>query len=62
MKVSCFGCVFFSITHDPQNPYACLAYGFRSRRIPSIEVLATSGLECQRRKCNTNVAPKGRPR
>ncbi|MGE5490488.1 MAG: hypothetical protein ACM31P_04300 [Actinomycetota bacterium] len=39
-------CRHHVITHDVSFPYACTALGFRSRRLPSQEVLAASGQPC----------------
>jgi hypothetical protein len=46
---TCFGCRFFSITHDARRPYACASFGFRSRSLPSQEVFLSSGQPCLRR-------------
>ncbi|HBL24486.1 MAG TPA: uracil-DNA glycosylase [Deltaproteobacteria bacterium] len=43
----CFSCIHFHITHDKGFPYGCKAMGFKSRLIPSREVLLSSGIECQ---------------
>ncbi len=45
--VDCFSCGHFFITHDKKFPYGCGAMGFKSRTIPSREVYASSGIECQ---------------
>jgi len=42
----CFKCAFFQITWDKAFPYGCRAMGFKSRQIPSQEVLRTSGMPC----------------
>jgi len=47
---SCYGCAHFKITHETSAPYACAAFGFRSRRIPALEVASSSGQACQRRE------------
>ena len=48
--VSCFGCRYFVINHDMRHPYTCQAFGFRSRRLPALEVSASSGQACTRRE------------
>jgi len=48
-QTSCFGCRYFRITHQPARPYACTAFRFRSSRIPSLDVMASSGQPCRRR-------------
>jgi hypothetical protein len=45
--VRCHSCIHFYITHDRSFPYGCRAIGFKSRVIPSREVLSSSGMECQ---------------
>ncbi len=48
-------CRFLQITWEPERPYGCRAFGFKSKRIPSLEVRDASGEQCLR------FAPK-RPR
>ena len=43
---SCFKCRHFQITWQPQRPYACLAMGFKSQRLPSLVVMQSSGGPC----------------
>ena len=45
--IDCFSCSHFYITYDPPFPYGCRAVGFKSRRMPSQEMLASSGIDCQ---------------
>ena len=47
---SCFGCRHFIVTHNVAAPYACRAFQFRSRRLPSLDVKASSGQVCGRRE------------
>jgi hypothetical protein len=44
--INCFKCKFFSITWDKDKPYGCNALGFKSKRLPSIEVYKSSGQKC----------------
>lgn len=46
MTVDCFKCRYFKVTWDSQNPRACMAYGFKTRQVPSIVVKQSSGMEC----------------
>ncbi len=46
-KVYCFKCIHFYITHDSKHPYGCASMAFKSRRIPSHEVMVNSGMQCQ---------------
>jgi hypothetical protein len=48
--VRCHGCRHFLVTHQADWPYACRAYGLRSRMLPSAEILAMSGQPCQQRE------------
>jgi hypothetical protein len=48
--VRCHGCVHFQVTYQADWPYACRAYGLRTRRLPSAEVLQASGQACQLRE------------
>jgi hypothetical protein len=43
----CFACGHFWVTHERAHPYGCRAFGIASARLPSIEVRAASGHECQ---------------
>jgi hypothetical protein len=44
--INCFKGKFFSITWDKDKPYGCNALGFKSKRLPSIEVYKSSGQKC----------------
>jgi hypothetical protein len=46
-EINCFSCLYFYITYDPQFPYGCRAARFKSRRMPSKEMSASSGIDCQ---------------
>jgi hypothetical protein len=46
MKIDCRKCEHFFITWETGKPYGCKGFGFKSGRIPSIEVLESSGREC----------------
>ena len=42
----CMKCHYFAISWDPGKPYSCRLMGFRSRRLPALEVLSTDGTPC----------------
>jgi predicted nucleic acid-binding Zn-ribbon protein len=42
----CIKCEHYYITWDKSFPYGCKAMGFKSYRVPSIDVRAASGKEC----------------
>lgn len=46
-EIDCFCCRFFFITYEQQFPYGCRAARFKSRRMPSREMFANSGVDCQ---------------
>jgi hypothetical protein len=48
--VSCFGCRYFVINHDIRHPYSCQMFGFRTKRLPALDVVASSGKPCTRRE------------
>ena len=43
---NCWECRYLMITWDTRMPYGCACMGFRSRVLPSIEVLRTDGRFC----------------
>ncbi len=43
---NCWDCRFLAITWDVRMPYGCKLMGFRSKVIPSLEVLRTDGRFC----------------
>ncbi len=46
-EINCFKCTYFYITYDGRFPYGCRAVGFKSHSIPSKEMYANSGMDCQ---------------
>lgn len=46
-RPNCFKCRHFFITYEPSHPYGCRVMGFKSKKLPSITVYESSGLECQ---------------
>ncbi len=43
---NCWECRYLAITWDLRLPYGCKLMGFRSKVIPSLEVLRTDGRFC----------------
>jgi hypothetical protein len=43
---NCWDCRYLAITWDLRLPYGCKFMGFRSKVIPSLEVLRTDGRFC----------------
>ena len=44
---NCWQCRHFSVSWDPNLPYACRLMGFKSRIMPAIEVLRADGVRCR---------------
>ena len=57
-KVNCFHCSYFRITHNPEQPYACGAFGFRSKELPSLLVKKEDGKECLAFNKRTSLVQK----
>jgi hypothetical protein len=55
----CRRCAAFFITHHPAFPYGCRAIGCRSRRLPCVDVLETSGQPCLMFTPKARVCPSG---
>jgi len=45
--VHCSRCVHYWITHAPQHPHGCRAFGVKSSRLPMIEIREASGTDCE---------------
>jgi hypothetical protein len=45
-RISCFKCQYFKITGIVSTPYACGAYGFMDKQMPSLVVFNTTGEHC----------------
>ncbi len=43
---NCRQCEYFYVTWDNNKPYGCKAFGFKSQRMPSVEVFEASGKLC----------------
>lgn len=46
-KIDCLKCEHFFVTWNKSFPRGCNAYGFKTKRIPSMDVLSSSGTECK---------------
>jgi hypothetical protein len=44
--VDCRKCRYFYVTWEKSTPYGCKAQGFKSAKLPSLVVLASSGSQC----------------
>jgi len=42
----CLKCANFRVTWEPTFPRSCTVFGIKSRRLPSLEVLAATGRHC----------------
>ena len=45
-KINCKRCSYYYVTWDKNQPHGCKAFGFKSKAIPSIEVLKNSAKPC----------------
>lgn len=45
--VDCFRCAHFVITYEKSFPYACRAFGFKGKMLPSHTVFESTGKPCQ---------------
>ncbi|MDR2350143.1 MAG: uracil-DNA glycosylase [Deltaproteobacteria bacterium] len=43
----CVDCRHYFVTWDPSRRHGCRALGFKSNRVPGVEVMRTSGQPCQ---------------
>jgi len=44
---NCWKCEHFAISWDLNRPYSCRVMGFKSKALPSIEVMRADGQECR---------------
>jgi hypothetical protein len=44
--IICQKCRFYFITWQQNKPHGCKAYGFKSKQIPSLVVMQSSGIKC----------------
>ncbi|MDA1244508.1 MAG: hypothetical protein O3B02_05845 [Proteobacteria bacterium] len=49
-RVNCYGCRHFFITWDKKFPYGCRKMEFRSKRLPSDDVIEADGQRCLARE------------
>lgn len=46
-NINCRKCRYYYITWENKIPHGCKAFGFKSRQLPSLVVLRSSGKACQ---------------
>ncbi|MDP4941173.1 MAG: hypothetical protein QNL95_05345 [OM182 bacterium] len=61
-RVNCYGCKHFFITWDKEFPYGCRKMEFRSKRLPSDDVIEADGQRCLAREENSGLPNKGQSR
>jgi hypothetical protein len=59
-RVNCYGCKHFFITWDKEFPYGCRKMEFRSKRLPSEDVIEADGQRCLAREENFAQLPQNR--
>ena len=45
-RPNCHQCGYFHTTWDRKFPNGCHKFGFKTKQLPSLEVLATTGRQC----------------
>ncbi len=45
-QINCYKCKYFYVTWDKNFPYGCKSMGFKSARLPHIDVHQVSGVNC----------------
>ena len=55
---NCYGCAHFFITWDKQFPYGCRKMDFRSKRLPSDDVLEADGQRCLARELKSDTGQR----
>lgn len=46
IKPNCHKCKYYYVTWEPAFPNGCKALGFKTKEMPSLYVLRSSGKEC----------------
>jgi hypothetical protein len=59
--IDCFKCKYMQITWDASRPRGCLAFGFKTEKIPSTVILETSGEPCHMFTPKEKPAAKDNP-
>jgi hypothetical protein len=55
-EVRCGTCRHFFVTYEPQHPWGCRSFGFKSANLPSQEVLVATGTVCAQFEQRPTVA------
>ena len=58
---NCWNCRFFGVSHIPSSPYVCRAMGFRTKMLPSLEVLRVDGQFCRSFEAKASVSVSSYP-
>jgi len=53
---NCWQCRYFSISWDTSRPYSCRLMGFKTKVLPSLEVLRADGQVCRGFSAKTSAA------
>ena len=53
---NCWQCRYFAISWDGARPYSCKLMGFKSKAIPSLEVVRVDGQACRGFASKTTTA------
>ena len=52
---NCRQCKYLQTTWDRSAPLGCKMFGFKTRQLPSVEVLASTGKQCHFFECKEGV-------
>lgn len=47
-RINCVKCKYYFVTWDQHAPKGCKAFGFKSKQLPSMIVLQSSGQNCMK--------------
>ncbi len=45
-KIICQKCKFYFVTWEKHKPHGCKAFNFKSKQLPSMTVMQSSGMPC----------------
>ena len=48
--VRCHGCAHYFVTYDRHRPYGCTKFGFKTKSLPSLVVIESTGMQCAYRE------------
>ena len=61
-RPACGSCRHFFVTHRPERPWGCAAFGFASSQLPNVDIFAVTGTNCARYVRKPAVKPANTPK